>query len=846
MTDQPAESQDRNLVSIELSASDFSVIPGSQVSIPMVLKNQGDQEDYFELSVRGIPLDWVSFPSLVLQLEAGEEKSIEVLVEAPEAARVQAGQYKVTFIATSQGTPSEKGTAEFRLTVAAFEVKGRIGVLMESIQFSVAPGSSATVPIVLHNQGIVVDNFKFSVEGIPVSWISTSSPMTRIEAGEQKEVSLTIRPPRNTQSKAGRYPFKLIVTSQEAPDQPVSVDCTLTVAAFSGFKCEVEPVRVEADQPARVLVTNQGNIQEVFMLTWRSDNDALEFEPAAKQELKVEPGEIGAVEFSAKPRQRPILGGDFTYNYSVATKSAGKETLTVGGEVSGKGIIPIWVVPVVAILCLAAVLIFFFVFNQGQSESARATQIAQSGTQTAEAGLGQIVSATQTASFNQTQAAGEGERDSDGDGLTDNQELELGTDPLNPDTDGDRLSDGEEVLRRSTNPLIADTDADNLGDGDEVLDHQTDPLKQDTEDDRLIDGEEIRLGTNPLNPDTDNDGLLDGDESPPCPDPLNPDSDGDGIIDGQDLDPCDPNNPSMTATADASLPTVTPITPSPEPTEAPTEAPPTETGEPPPIQGTIAFESNREGGPGIYALAAPDLTVTQLSGSNGVDSQPAYSPDGTKIVYSSTQGDGDSEIFTMNANGGNVSQLTDNSDQDIYPTWFSDTQILFTSNRDGDQEIYIMDVDGNNQTNLTQSVDVDDFYPTKLGSKIAFTSNREDNRRQIFVMDADGNNQINISVNNFEDFFPRATRSGDRLVFVSSRDGGQDDVFVMGADGSDQRNVSNSPSQDTYPSWSPDAEWIAFTSDRSGNIDIFVMRVSGEDVFNLTNDAVRDLYPNWR
>lgn len=844
MTDQPTENQNRDLVSIEISEDSFSVVPGNRVVIPMVLKNHGETEDYFELSVRGIPLDWVSFPSLVMRLEAGENKEVEVVVEAPEAARVQAGQYAVTFVATSQGTPSEKATVEFRLTVAAFEVKGRIGVLMESIQFSVAPGSSATVPIVMHNQGLVDDSFKLSVEGIPVSWVSTASPVTRIAAGEQKEISLTIRPPRNAQSKAGRYPFKLIVNSQEAPDQSVSVDCTLTVAAFSRFSCEVDPPQVEAGQPARVLVINQGNIQEAYRLTWQSDNDALEFEPAATQELKVPPGETNAAEFSAKPRQRPILGGDFTYDYSTLVKSAGKETLTVGGEVTSKGIIPVWVVAVVGVLCLAAVMVYFLLRNQEQSETASATQ-------TAEAALGQIVSATQTAAFNQTQAAGAGERDSDGDGLTDNQEVELGTDPLNPDSDGDRLSDGEEVLRRNTNPLIPDTDADNLGDGDEVLDHQTDPLKPDTEDDRLIDGEEIRLGTDPLNPDSDSDGLLDGDESPPCPDPLDPDSDDDGIIDGQDLDPCDANNPSLTATADASLPTATPITPTAPPTEAPTEAPtdvpPTETQapEPPPIQGTIAFESNRDGSPGVYALSAPDLEVTQLSISNGVDSQPVYSPDGSLILFMSTR-DGDAEIFIMNANGGGQSQLTDNSDQDLYPAWSSDgNTILFTSDRDGDQEIYSMNTNGDEEQNLSNNPDADDYQPTWLGGRIAFATNREGNQ-QIYVMNADGNEQINISNNDFEDFFPRSTISGNRLVFVSTRDNNQGDVFVMGADGADQTNLSNNQSQDTNPSWSPDAEWITFASERGGDFDIYVMRANGEEVFNLTKNPARDLFPAWR
>lgn len=58
--------------------------------------------------------------------------------------------------------------------------------------------------------------------------------------------------------------------------------------------------------------------------------------------------------------------------------------------------------------------------------------------------------------------------DSDNDGLSDTKERELGTDPLNPDSDGDRLFDREEVEVYKTDPLNIDTDGDGYEDGAEV------------------------------------------------------------------------------------------------------------------------------------------------------------------------------------------------------------------------------------------------------------------------------------------------------------------------------------------------------------------------------------------
>jgi hypothetical protein len=81
--------------------------------------------------------------------------------------------------------------------------------------------------------------------------------------------------------------------------------------------------------------------------------------------------------------------------------------------------------------------------------------------------------------------------DSDGDGLTDSEELLLGTDPLDPDSDDDGLSDGEEV---------------ELADGESC----PNPLDFDSDDDSIGDGQEIAQGTDPCNADTDGDGLNDG------------------------------------------------------------------------------------------------------------------------------------------------------------------------------------------------------------------------------------------------------------------------------------------------------------------------------------------------
>jgi len=126
--------------------------------------------------------------------------------------------------------------------------------------------------------------------------------------------------------------------------------------------------------------------------------------------------------------------------------------------------------------------------------------------------------------------------DQDDDGLTTREEKQWETDPLDPDSDGDGLNDGDEIKKFATNPLDPDSDSDGLNDGNEI-NLATDPLDSDSDSDGLNDGDEINLATDPLDPDSDSDGLNDGNEIKLATNPLKQDTDNDGVIDVDDFFP---------------------------------------------------------------------------------------------------------------------------------------------------------------------------------------------------------------------------------------------------------------------------------------------------------------------
>lgn len=88
--------------------------------------------------------------------------------------------------------------------------------------------------------------------------------------------------------------------------------------------------------------------------------------------------------------------------------------------------------------------------------------------------------------------------DSDGDGLTDADEALYAANPALPDTDNDRLSDGDEVHLYNTVPWNADSDEDHVGDYRELFETGTNPRAADSDRDGYSDGEELdRYFTNP-------------------------------------------------------------------------------------------------------------------------------------------------------------------------------------------------------------------------------------------------------------------------------------------------------------------------------------------------------------
>ena len=137
-------------------------------------------------------------------------------------------------------------------------------------------------------------------------------------------------------------------------------------------------------------------------------------------------------------------------------------------------------------------------------------------------------------------------------------------------------------------------------------------------------------------------------------------------------------------------------------------------GQFPGTNGKIAYTKNLDSCEcsNIWVMNADGSGDTQLTFEvSGLNAEPSWSPDGTRIAFTSSR-DGNDEVYVMDADGSGQTRLTNSPDTDYSPSWSPDgTRIAFTSNRDGNGEVYVMNADGTSPTRVTTTAGGDSFAP---------------------------------------------------------------------------------------------------------------------------------------
>jgi TolB protein len=187
----------------------------------------------------------------------------------------------------------------------------------------------------------------------------------------------------------------------------------------------------------------------------------------------------------------------------------------------------------------------------------------------------------------------------------------------------------------------------------------------------------------------------------------------------------------------------------------------------------------------------------------------------------------------------------DPNKQNYLPAWSPDgTKMAFTSNRDGNPEIYVVNRDGSGLRRLTNHSAIDST-PTwnPAGTQIAWTSDRTGNP-QIWFMNADGTGQRKLTSESWCDRPTWSPEPFNEIAYASRTGAGFDIKIYSFAKGGESTRVTDGIGTNESPAFSPNGRHIVFTSTRNGKQQIFTIARDGNDLRQITHEG-NNGYPNW-
>lgn len=268
----------------------------------------------------------------------------------------------------------------------------------------------------------------------------------------------------------------------------------------------------------------------------------------------------------------------------------------------------------------------------------------------------------------------------------------------------------------------------------------------------------------------------------------------------------------------------------------------------------------------------PELFLMNIDGNNLVQltHQPddpevegfSWSPNGQKLAFTGKVNNTKPNIYTVNTDGSDLTQITDGENTyDYPPIWSSDRKKLIFKRREGESnDIYIMNTDGSELRNITNTPNIREGGPslTSDGSKIRYSVN-EDGMYKLYTSNLDGSDKKLIFQMQTDDILSFSWSPDRTKILYSQIFYGHDDdipldevdwgtdIYVMNADGSNPVQLTHTNKIgfiNRVGKWSPDGKYIIFTQEPwyTDAIIIYTMNSDGTEINRIGYDGY---FLNW-
>lgn len=186
--------------------------------------------------------------------------------------------------------------------------------------------------------------------------------------------------------------------------------------------------------------------------------------------------------------------------------------------------------------------------------------------------------------------------------------------------------------------------------------------------------------------------------------------------------------------------------------------------------------------------------VQQLTNSPGYDAEATISPDGKKIIFTSTR-NGDIDLYTMNIDGTDVKQITHDLGYDGGACFSPDGKLITW------------------RASRPKNAEEEKEYKDLLAQGLVMPTNME-----VFVANADGTNARKVTNLGQANWAPAFMPDSKRIIFASNHEhphGFPFNLYIINVDGSGLERISNDNGFDAFPMFSPDGKKLIFSSNRN-------------------------------
>ena len=212
--------------------------------------------------------------------------------------------------------------------------------------------------------------------GIEPTWLSVPVSSISLVPGEQKRIAVHFQPPLGSNTLSGIYPLIIRATSQRNPFDYVETSLDMTIPEFHGFLSSLTPTQLKTGSTGQISIHNQGKSPESYSIRWRDPSRRLGFIPPQPQ-FNVSGGEEIIAEFRIEDRKKPIFGSQTIQPFDAEILSGSGEVQAQHAEAIARGLLPLWMIPIFAVLLLAAAAVGVSLITPSGGESNSSAQTHQ-------------------------------------------------------------------------------------------------------------------------------------------------------------------------------------------------------------------------------------------------------------------------------------------------------------------------------------------------------------------------------------------------------------------------------------------------------------------------------------